>query len=634
MASERTDRRSFLKATGTGVVLLTTGSTAALADERDLQAAAKEHVAAETGAAVADLAVVNEAAASWSTLGERYYNAKVQNTETRSLHGALLDADGTPVDRAVLDRREERAYREQHGRLGPRLHETVEAAGPGDEVEVVVWLDGIDHDAARDAVGLDDRPNDAETKRALATEHQQRIDARTSAFVETVTGRFDGVEVISTGHGSTTVELRAPAAVVERVQHLDGVWRVFERETEGFLELDSATRTHGTNDGGYIEHDCSGYPTGHVEFNHPYDSASVTWGGKKWSDSPSGHPTVTTEAIASNDSSLPGTAYDADVYSADDILSKFDDRMSWLDSNGVCSISTSFGIGDADRVIESWDFKFGQEVYNSYLNITNSAGNNDAEVTTPSLGFNVVSVGAIDDQNTNSFGDDAMAGFSSHLDPYTRNSSSSYWPHEKPETSAVGVDVATPHDTGGSSGTSMASPLVSGLITVLCKLSDDYGTIDFSYYPEVAKPILAASATHDDFASEEDVGYGVPYEENLEPIVSNGWFESDLFYESNDTQTYSFDVSDGETVRVALFWLSNVTDGDFSNNKDAQSDLDLDLSVTDPNGNSHSSWAYDTSLEFVEFTAQGSGQVDVEVHKWRWDASESSRWMGLAWYRV
>jgi len=164
------------------------------------------------------------------------------------------------------------------------------------------------------------------------------------------------------------------------------------------------------------------------------------------------------------------------------------------------------------------------------------------------------------------------------------------------------------------------------------KLSDDYGTKDFSYYPEVVKPMLIAGTDHYNSSNREKWGYGVPHMNALELMIDKKWFETDYFKESNSTQSYSFSVTSGTKTRLALHWLSDVTSSDFSDTKDAQSDIDLDLSVDYP-GSSVSSWKYDTSVEFVEFTPDSDGTATVEVHNFRWDGSSSSRPMGLAWYK-
>ncbi|PSP81064.1 hypothetical protein BRC81_01350 [Halobacteriales archaeon QS_1_68_20] len=638
MSFDELDRRSFLKLTGSGLVLVTSGSGFALAQEEDLRRAARQHVAEETGADPTALDIRNEGMATWSTLGERYYDAKVYDTDEGSLHGVLLDATTRVVDRKEVDRRESEAYERAYGKLTPKLAETVENASPDEELEVVVWLESIDHDAANEAVGLPDRTHAAEVKEELSAEYHERLDRLTRGFARAVEDLTD-VTVTTTSKGAPVVEARATPVGIEGLEARAEVDRIDELVTEGHTPLDETTWTHRTFGERDSTYHAAGYPVGHAEFAHPKSDAALNFAGKRWDKDAGGHATVTAEATASNDYSLPGTAYDADVYSADRIIRSFDDRMDWFDSNGVCAVNFSVGIGERDRVMNSWDFRYGQRVYHDFTSVCVAAGNygsyDNYYVGSPSLGFNQFSVGSIRDQNNGYWFDDEIAGYSCYKNPHSRHADPSYddFPHDKPEISTCGSGCNTPSSDGSPSGTSMAAPGLTGLITLLCKFSDDFGTVDFSYYPELAKPVAMVSARNDT-ASWDKEGAGSISAKHARQVVQNGWFDSLYYDSSNSEETVDLYAESGENVRVALMWFSDVTDADFSDNKDAQSDLDMDLSVDDPDGNYVTgSWSYDRGFEYLDFDASTTGTHTVEVNKFRWDASDSYRWMGVAWHR-
>lgn len=623
-------RREALKFIGAGLATLSAGSGNVLAAPGDLREPAKNHVATEHNVRVSDLDVVAETIATWSTIDERYYNPKVRDSTSGDLFQALLDGDGNPVDRERLNRREEEKYREKYGKLGRRLSKKIENLPVTDSVNVILWLDGINHDEAKRAVFANTQSRTSpNTKQELADEFTSRIKGKTETFANTVR-ELEEVEVLQTGYVSPTIDVKASVAALQKLQDLPEVWRVFDRDVEKGEPLDSASDTHGTYDGSYVLYDCAGLPTGHIEFNHPWDLASVNFAGKRWSGDGGDHPTSTLEAQASNDSSLPGTAFNADVYSADMFIEQFADRMEWFGSNNVCAVNASVSTGGDDRIIDPYDFKIDSAVRNQWFTFAVSVGNGSGYALSPSVGFNSISVTSIDDKNTSSFGDDEWAGDRS-LDPHTKNSTTDTWYHEKPEVAAVGVSVTTPFRTAG--GTSMASPLVAGLATSMVKTGQDHGTVDLRYYPEVIKAMMTAGAVHDDFSTEEKIGYGVPAMDYLEPIIANGWYKKVMFDQANSSQSYSFSVDSGESVRVALVFISDSVDSDFSDNKDAQADIDLDLEVATPSGTVHSSYAYDTALEFVEFSTSQSGTCDITVNKFRWDSSDSSRYMGIAWHR-
>lgn len=646
--ADELDRRTFLKLTGTGFVLLTTGTTATLAREGDLREAAKEHAAARADANAADLEIATESLAGYPTVDERYYTAKVLEP-SGPVHGVTLDADGATVDRADVEQREAQAYRERYGSLTPDLHAAVQTADTDEEIEIGVWHRGADRAAAKAAVGLENLPNEANTKRKLAAEVRSRIGKRSEALANRIRA-IDGARVTEIGAGEPRVGVRATPAAVETIESLGDVWRVFHSGPRQFgPELDEAARTHqsyGQRNGDY---DATGYSVGIFECcGYPKrDNINVADSYRSFSSvGKSDHAHKVAMCAASTDDDQPGIASEADVYCASAPGTNMDDKIGWFDSNRVAAVNCSwYGNADGQRPMNEWDFRFGQYVINYWLSIVKSAGNHsstgDYIVSTPGKGFNQIAVGAFDDQNTGGdTTDDTRASFSCWKDPASKHDSpsSDYYPHDKPEVSAVGYPLGFPGYSGNySGGTSYAAPHVAGLITLLTKFSDDYGTRDFQLYPELVKPILMASAANEGGSSYDfqEMGAGSIVAPNAEDIVAFDWFESDTFSQSNSEQTYTFYASQYDSeVRMALMWATDVTSSDFSDNANAQSDLDLDLRVDDPDGNYVAgSYAYDRGFEWLTFSPSTSGTYTITVDKFRWDSSDSSRWFGLAWYR-
>jgi hypothetical protein len=196
----------------------------------------------------------------------------------------------------------------------------------------------------------------------------------------------------------------------------------------------------------------------------------------------------------------------------------------------------------------------------------------------------------------------------------------------------VSVDVDVPSGSTGG-GTSVSAPAYNGMLAVLNKLSDDHGSYNFHNYPELTRAIMMAAAANDDGGSFDRLGAGVPSAAAMEKIVKDAQIEFAYFDKSNSNQTYDVYVGETGELRVALVWLTNMTENDFSNNRDAQSDLDLDLYVDDPNGDLlANSLEYDRGFEWVNTSISTTGVYTLDVQKYRWDASETSREMGLAWY--
>jgi hypothetical protein len=639
------DRRSFLKLTGSGVVLLSAGSTTTLADEDEMRAAAKAHVAAETGRNADDLSVVAESVAGYPTVGERYYHAKVRDDDG-GVHRALLDGDGDAVARADVEEREAAAYEREYGALTPDLAERVEAADADEKLAVGVWHRGADRAAAKAAIGLDSLPNDASTKAKLTAEVTSRIQAQSEALASKLRA-MDGVEVTEVGSGEPRVGARATPAAIDRLQRREDVVRVFDAdypaaETQ-LYESSHTHRSYGQRNGDF---QADGYTFGVFGLNG-YPKADYLNIGGSYQDFGSttkdDHAHKVGLAAASTDDQLPGIAHEADVYCAMDPGSNLDAKMQWFDEQGVAAVNGSWAYLYSGRKMRELDFRFNQFVINRWLNVTFSAGNygtDDEYITmTPAKGFNQVSVGAVDNEDTADWSDDSRSGYSCWKDPDSKNANPDYddYPHDKPEVSAVGDPTEFPTYSGTTAGTSFSAPHAGGLATLLSKFSDDYSTIDFSYYPEVAKPVMMASATNtgDSGYDFQKMGAGTIVATNAEDVVANGWFESDLYDESNDSQTYTLYANESDSnVRVALCWFSDVTDSDFSDNSNAQSDLDLDLAIDDPDGNYVTgSYEWDRGFEWLEFDPSKTGDYTIEVSKFRWDSSDSSRWIGLAWFR-
>lgn len=646
---ENLDRRTFLQLTGAGFVALTTGSTTTLAREADLREAAKDHVAARIDVDAADLEIATEAVAGYPTIDERYYTAKVLEPSGR-VHGVTLDADGSTVDRDAIEQREAQTYRDRYGTLTPDLHDTLGTADADEEIEIGVWHRGADRAAAKAAIGFENLPNDADTKRKLAEEVRSRIERRSEALAERIRA-VDGARVTEIGAGEPRVGVVATPAAVQAIESLDDVWRVF---LSGYRqwgpELDEASRTHESYSERNGDYDATGYPVGIFECcGYPKrDNLNIAGSYRSFSSvSKSDHAHKVAMCAASTDDSQPGIASEADIYCASDPGTNMDDKIQWFDSNYVSAVNCSwYGNADGERPMNEWDFRFGQYVINYWLNIVKSAGNysstDDYIISTPGKGFNQIAAGAIDDQDTgNDKSDDERASFSCWKDPASKHDDpdNNYYPHDKPEVSAVGYPLGFPgYSSDSSGGTSYAAPHVSGLITLLLKFADDYGTINFQYYPEVVKPILMASATNqgDSTYDFEEMGTGAIVAPHAEDIVAYDWFESDTFSESNDQQTYEFYASKYDSeVRMALMWATDVTDSDFADNSNAQSDLDLDFWVDDPDGNYEAgSYAWDRGFEWLTFSPSTSGYHTITVDKYRWDSSDTSRWMGIAWYRA
>ena len=141
-------------------------------------------------------------------------------------------------------------------------------------------------------------------------------------------------------------------------------------------------------------------------------------------------------------------------------------NWEWGDNNGMHGISRF-----VDAVVFEEDVVFSSAVSNRV-----DPDNPDGWVSPPSDAYNVISVGATDDQNTLNVDDDVLAFFSAH-GPVGSDGTTSMERH-KPDIVAPGANIrSSAHDWEGwgglnqnfvvKGGTSMAAPHVSGAAAVL-----------------------------------------------------------------------------------------------------------------------------------------------------------------------
>lgn len=651
--TERFDRRSFLKLSGAGALAAAgTGTVSATLTRDELRTAAREDVASGTEWTADDLAVVTDTKVQYPTIDERYYRAKLLDPDGGLHPSALDDEDGSPVDLDDVQQNEWDAYAEEFGKLTPGLAARLESASPGEQVEVGVWHEGADRTAAKEAIDYESFDDENEARRQLSEELTDRIESKSQAVAETLSG-MAGTEVREVGTGEARVGALATPAAIDAVAERDDVTKLFLAEyPEAIPFLDESSKTHGTysmrngryNASGYRVgvYGLQGYPLGH--------DLNVGGSRRQFSSAPKDqHADLVALAAASTDDGRPGAAHDADVYCASGQLFT-DSKMSWFAdwSRRVGAVNLSWGLGYPGRLLREPDFRFNDYVSNQFLNVVISAGNEpDLDsyiVSTPAKGFNQLAVGAMNNQDTgHDDSDDHVSSYSCWKNPRTKHS----WPQwnhhpvDKPELSAVGDPTSFPGYTGATGGTSFASPQVAGLATLLQRFAHDYGHwTNFAWFPELVRSVLMVSATNTGDASYDfdEMGAGGMDALAAEGVVGNGWFLADLFHRSNIRQSYDVYVTQFEDeVRMALSWLSESAKSDsfvHGNPHNAQSDLDLDFQVRDPNGNPvRGSWDFDSGYEYLTFEPTTTGNYEVTVYNSRWDSNDYFRYVGLAWHR-
>ena len=245
----------------------------------------------------------------------------------------------------------------------------------------------------------------------------------------------------------------------------------------------------------------------------------------------------------------------------------------------------------------------------------------NGNVTSPGLAYNVITVGALKDQNTVDWADDVMFSFSSWQNPFTANNDL-----EKPEVVAPGhkiytTTVASPWlsqanaiDGHLHNGTSFAAPHVSGTAALIMQREPF-----LVYKPNLVKAIIMASAAHN---IEDGPVYG--YRDGAGGISASwaydvaakdrgGWGE--IAYHCGYPNPFLAvtlpNLQASLQTRVAIAWTANTTSVGYPNYPSAN----VNLEVRSPFGVSWWSSSFDGTYEIVDFTAPVTGNYTIYLHR-------------------
>ena len=405
--------------------------------------------------------------------------------------------------------------RAQHGAVDPALDALLVNA-PGEPRTVVIWL------REQSASKLPERPEAA--GKPLEPSEIDRVyadlDARRTELVAPLVDavladvlRFDerAIGLTPTPAIAATLDARqiGELAADERIEMIYDA-PVATADLGVAKQTTGVTQVHGTGLDG------TGVRVGIVEVGGRTESASwlmrpVQQNTTNVCANPTQHTTNVTSVIAGQRVNVfgqivgeDGVSKRADVLvggSCTGVTAELQAAATRAADWGARTINLSWG-SDSNLAIGASDRFFDEMVHNRWRTIVKSAGNRncgntggpggtpDADVTSPGLGYNVVTVGGLDDMGTAQWSDDTMYACSSFGDPTSRNGD-----REKPELVAPAANIEMvdpgPANLFVDSGTSFAAPQVTGVTALLMQQNSR-----LTIWPEITRAILMASATH------------------------------------------------------------------------------------------------------------------------------------------
>lgn len=624
-----------------------------------------------------DLAVVNDYRQEYPLSRRTFQVVTVLDMRSGRFFDLLVDLSNGRIeeDIAAIQAAEERAYRARYGKLQPALYERLQTMCDDDTVPIAVWIAGTSHNhlaeqqaaafasltakypQARVALERSGKPMDVDDPllaRQIETEYILLLTAQAMTRTQPLIANLQQQGFVVTAYaGMPTLAATLPKHAIRQLARRNDVASIYLIEMTPHPGLDSAVPTSlapavwargidGTNVTiGILEH-------GNVDRNNTYlhHAPNSRTGGLGVQD----HTTRVASAAASFHNTYRGIAYGATILSAGHSgpESDFVAALQWAFDQGAYVVNVSEGY-QADNNMNWTDRAFDYWARARLRTIAVLAHNTGNSIRSPGKAWNIITVGATDDNNTVDWGDDQMAPYSAYINPTSPNGD-----REKPEVVAVGTNV-TALGVGNAivndSGTSFATPQVAGLAALLIHRNPMLAS-----WPEASKAIIMASATHNitgptGIPTGQDLRDGagainaaladtVAQTRNtsdVNPCTVSCWWGLIINNTNFPVGTYLyryFTVNKGDLVRVAISWWSNA-DTPTNNYSFDRLDTDLHLGALDPDGQwAPGAWSasHDNNYELIEFVAPKSGTYRIAVYKTR--ADEASNFLGIAFVRL
>lgn len=636
------------------------------------------HIAKREGIPIESLDIVADHRSDYPALGRQFQVVTVLDTRPQGqVYKLLVDLHNGRVeeDISALLAAEARAHQSRYGKLQPTLYERLQGLKDDDTLPVAIWVAASPgkslaeqqtaafaalaarYPQARAAIEHGGKPMDVSDpglRQRIETDYAVLMAAQTEARVGPMVAELEHQGfALTTYAGMPSFTAVLPKRVILELARQSDVSTIYLTEAEVQLELDSAVPTtlasivwaRGITGNGIT---IAILENGNIDPSNSFlHHATIS---RTTSVGIVDHTTRVASDAASFHGTYRGMAYGATVLSAGHEVAQADfvTGLQWAFNQGARIINVSEGY-EADNNVNWLDRAVDYWARNNFRAIVKSAGNTGGSITTPGKAWNIITVGAADDNNNADWSDDQMWSDSAYVNPTSPHND-----REKPEIVAVGASVTA----GGvnnvpqtRSGTSHAAPQVAGLVALLI-----HRNADLYNWPEAAKSIIMASATHNIVGPTTIVqgqgdlcdGAGAINAALADTVAQlradstttcyvpcwwGHWIDNSNLPVGADLER-TFYANRGDLLRVAIAWWAHA-DTPGSDYSFDRLDTDLDLRIKDPNNQyvpGVNSLSWDNNYEIVEFVAPQTGVYKIAVRKVR--ADEPSNYLGIALVRL
>lgn len=343
------------------------------------------------------------------------------------------------------------------------------------------------------------------------------------------------------------------------------------------------------------------------------------------------HATYMASILVGKTNDYTGVAPNAQLYCAG-FNHGYIGPIETLIDNNINILSISLALGYSSGIFNTYgnySKYLDYIIYNYNITVCHAAGNYSTNPGVPegAMGYNLITVGNLDDKNTSTNVDDEIRSTSSYVTINTE----AY----KPDLCAPGARVGTPvypeKVSDGLGGTSAATPVVAGICAMLMQSDTSL----------IAKPMLLKSALMSSTKRVPNMGsitststttapalsrsYGaglVNVSNTYSVLKSEKWKYIPLVSQEQNKNPYTMnvvisqnDINSSKKVAVCLTWTQKVISASL-NSSTVYNVYHHDLRVYKPNGNlvAHSNYQSDRK-QFVYFKPTVAGTYKIKVYK-------------------